>query len=184
VLQVPCGGCIRRHCAELCTGIDRAVSRRSLTKTSTPEPRSPEGLRVAGHSDRRPDEWSPNDQVHNGVLSGGPNGFPGQSYLPQGPSSTSVVHGSFHPGERNADRLHVGSSLLNRATTGHPPTPTEAPQVTAVESDPSANAGSLRLDKGGRSRYFGHTAASQWLRDVSRVISRHCEHRSIVSAIC
>jgi len=45
----------------------------------------------------------------------------------------------------------------------------ETRQAQGVESVTSANVGSLRLDTGGRSRYFGPTAASQWLRDVSRI---------------
>lgn len=45
----------------------------------------------------------------------------------------------------------------------------ETRQAPGVESVTSANVGSLRLDTGGRSRYFGPTAASQWLRDVSHI---------------
>ena len=37
------------------------------------------------------------------------------------------------------------------------------------------HSGSLLVDRGGRSRYLGHTAASEWLQDVSRI--EHNENR-------
>ena len=38
------------------------------------------------------------------------------------------------------------------------------------------HSGSLLVDRGGRSRYLGHTAASEWLQDVSNIGNNERDH--------
>jgi hypothetical protein len=193
---VPCGGCIRRQCPDLCR-IDNDDNERPSARATSHETTSASTSRL--------------------FASDGQNlgGFEGERLLASDymtfPSVTAANTRSASR-DRTLER-HLGNELANgnnlsnkrdaapsnpqpqhqhlrleEIVTAGPSKPPGLPRAQSMESGPSANVGSLRLDTGGRSRYFGPTAASQWLRDVSlyssfiaiskRILSRPGEARA------
>lgn len=87
------------------------------------------------------------------------------------PAWSSLADGHILSAESNVAQTGTHSQYHQLHLDAMADVPNEMRKLESVESGPSANVGSLRLDTGGRSRYFGPTAASQWLRDVSQVYS-------------
>jgi hypothetical protein len=100
----------------------------------------------------------------------------GTASRPQYPHEASQVAGSgmehlFRSDAQGTgqsdERLLPQRSPMDLTELDHLFVSTDHHQAAPLDSQPPTNVGSLRLDKGGRSRFFGPTAASQWLRDVS-----------------
>ena len=182
-LSVPCDGCVRRQCPHLCQLSERDDTIRSPTRAEGQETSS-----LGASRSRTTDSRTLQISASEHAQANDPITIPSMSS--SNPSLVSRDHVSVvQPTWSNLTQVHNLSEGCNvargndeaqyqqlhlDALTG---CPNEIQQVQSVESGPSANFGSLRLDTGGRSRYFGPTAASQWLRDVSRVCCScsHCQ---------
>lgn len=166
-LPVPCGGCIRRLCPDLCQNIDEGNLVRGTPRVRSSE--TPLGRSQACAADTRPIVGSEVEQVNaNDYMS-----------FPSIPISSPLLVPGDHElvaqlawGDDPEDYSRTSDSNTTQLRDTRPAGPInshETRQAQGVKSGPSANVGSLRLDTGGRSRYFGPTAASQWLRDVSPI---------------
>ena len=174
---MPCGGCIRRQCPDACH-IDNDDNDRVSARATSHDTTSANTSQLFPSNDQSLSIFSERQQF----LSNEYMAFPSETVISTRSASQDRIIVA-RPGIRDTGEGHNVSSerdaahfdrqaqrqqpLLDDGTTAEEPSTSLEPlQAQSIDSGPSANVGSLRLDTGGRSRYFGPTAASQWLRDV------------------
>ena len=168
---MPCGGCIRRLCPNLCQGIEKDNVARHTPRARSSE--APLGRSQAFTAGAQPLVGSEDEQMDvNDYISFPSIPISSPLFVSQDHESGAQLEWGDVPEDysrMSASNTAQSNHLLPDVRPGGSNKSQGTRQTQGVESDPSTNVGSLRLDTGGRSRYFGPTAASQWLRDVSQV---------------
>ncbi|KAF2014262.1 hypothetical protein BU24DRAFT_423267 [Aaosphaeria arxii CBS 175.79] len=178
--QVPCSNCVRRNRSEMCNRV--ATDRRAPFRGSDPQSRRqhgtgdsslPTALEDRSRNTEMLAESHPNQDSQQQLL------HPAESSGGQSLTPVPLCH--------NDRDNHGSSNLLSRAIEPYngqeqpsqisPPVhtyvysiPTGAsgsshPGQQSVDDEQDGSHGTLMLSKGGRSKYLGPTAGSEWLKD-------------------